>query len=299
MIPLINGMIGGLLILWHVAVFAAESAGTTYPFLDLQVTPRAQGLGGAVSAWQAEAGSVLSNPASLAGALVNEVQVMQTQPIFDSNYYLITAILDSGWGLAWSQQTMTDISLTSTSSAVATSDVTSEGSSTYMANAVTLAKGFNLGDHWASGISLSGFYEDFSNVSYGQGYGVSMTLGFLWDKKIALVFKDLLNLSKWNSGGWERASPEARLGAMMGLTDWWDVAVEARRRFSGSAPFTGHAGAELRLLDFVALRAGYDDGVLTAGTGLLLGPVKLDAAYEAASNSTYAERVRVGAGLVF
>ena len=287
---------------------ASETAGTTYPFLDLQVTPRTQSLGGTSAAWGGDASAVLGNPAGLAKVMVSEVSLMQTQPIFDSNYYLATAVLDGGWGLAWSQQTMTDISLSSSTSATVTSDVMPDGTSTYLADAVTIAKGFSINEDLSLGFSVAGFYQDFSNISYGKGYGGSLSVGSLWDIsessknsqfKVGFVLKDILNISRWNTGTWEMASPSARLGLFGELQPWWDLTLETRKNILSAAPLTLHVGSEVRILDLAAIRAGYDDGVLTAGAGLMVGPLKVDASYEAQSESTYGERVKVGAGLVF
>lgn len=281
---------------------ASETAGTTYPFLDLQLTPRAQSLGGAFTALGNDAGAVLQNPAGLAQVHFSSVELMQTQPVFDSDYYLLTAQFEGGWGLAWSQQTMSNIALTATTSATVTSDVLADGYSAYLANALTLAKAVEVNDALSLGAALSGFYQDFSGIDYGKGYGAALTLGLLWDAadfRVGGTLKDMLNLQRWNNGTWERAASELRLGVAKSLGTDWDASVETRCKLSATPVWSLHAGAELRLLDLAALRLGYDDGVLTTGVGLLLGFTKLDCSYESSSTNTYAERVRVSAGVIF
>jgi hypothetical protein len=259
-------------------------------------------MGGAFTAVADDVEAVFQNPAGLANIRLGELQLMQTQPVFDSNYYLVSAKFEGDWGLAWSQQTMTGIALTATTSATATSDVLAEGYSTYVANALTIAKAISLSETLSLGISAAGFYQDFSGISYGKGYGAALSLGLLWklapELNLGVLAKDLVNRQRWDSGTWEQAAPEWRLGLAGSLQPWWDICVESRWRQSAVPP-TFHAGSEWRVADVLALRMGYDDAVITSGLGVHVGLLKIDFSYEAASPELYAERVRVGMGLVF
>ena len=111
------------------------------------------------------------------------------------------------------------------------------------------------------------------------------------------MVKNLANASRWNSGVWEVSTAELRVGVWQPVFSWFDVAVEGR--WLAGASNSLHLGCEGRPMDFLALRAGYDAGVLTGGAGFLVGPLKVDASYEAASEFTYGERIRIAAGVVF
>ena len=313
---------------------ATGQAGQEIAFLQPGVGARPLAMGKAFVAIANDANSPYYNPAGLAFSKHNELTSMQTKLATDVDYYylsyitgtssplvstplndrsasensthhssLITHHLSANYGISWIMASVSGITLVDTTNATVTSDITNATMTDYYANAIMLAYGTGLTDSLAIGLSLTGFYQDFKEIAQGKGWGVTLTPGLLCRLSDSLNFgltvQDALNYQKWDTTTTEIVIPKLKSGLAWQPWQSFLLAFEFEQDLDIDHKTLWYAGTEYTLNENLSLRAGYNDGQLSAGAGFKLGGLYADYAYIGQDKYELGETYRVSLGVKF
>ena len=276
-------------------LYAAEQGGNEIDFLESGLGARPLAMGEAYTAVANDVNAIQYNPAGMMFARSFEFGSMQAQLAsgFDLYYIAMMAqqrkrpgqpIPDSAFGVSWVNGSLADIPLVTQNEGVSVNtDVKPYDYSTYQANALSIAYASWLMPNVAWGLTTTAFYKDFSNVSNGQGYGITLMPGLMWMVDYSMIWgvvlKDGLNYQRWNTGTEEVVHPELRIGLSWEPFENLIMTGEARQKLDARYSTTFHGGTELSILNFIRLRAGYSEDRFTAGCGLYVLNLSIHYAY--------------------
>ena len=308
-------IIGILLMFLTCPLFATGQAGQDIAFLDLGVGTRPQGMGSAFSAVANDANAPYWNPAGLAFVKHNDFTTMQTKLVTDVDYYYMSYVSPIGqvtnnsqsandaWGISWIQGTVSDIPLVSSTNVSTNADLNPNGATNYLTNGLILAYGRMLNERLAGGFSVTGFYEEFPNVTNGKGYGLTLTPGLIYlvnqELTVGLVLKDIMNYQKWDTATAESVIPVARLGFAYKPWNGLLATGELTQQLKDGHSAILHGGIEYNWYKVIAIRAGYDNNSLTAGVSFTMQEFTAEYAYVGQNNYELGTGHRVGLGVRF
>ena len=317
-----------LLIQLTISLLAATGqAGQEIAFLQPGVGARPLAMGKAFVAVANDANSPFYNPAGLALSKHNELTSMQAKLATDVNYYYVSYVSGTStplndqstrwlseaeatsnhffanYGVSWIMASVSGITLVDTSNVSANSDITNTHLTNYYGNAIILAYGTGLTDSLAIGISLTGFYQDFKEIAQGRGWGVTLTPGLLYRLSDTLNFgltvQDALNYQKWDTKTSEIVIPKLKSGLAWQAWSSILLAAEFEQDFDVDHKVLWYVGTEYALNENLSLRAGYNDGQLSAGAGFQIGGLNADYAYIGQDKYELGETYRVSLGVKF
>ena len=262
---------------------ALGQAGTDIAILNAGVGARALGMGSAFTAISDNADAPYWNPAGLALITSCEITTMQTKLSTDADHYYLSYV-NPLWGgtlgISWIQ--VGTGNLTQTSSEVDShNEVQNLNSFSYFSNAYLLSYGKKINDHISFGLTGKYLSSDMQ-VTGGQGYGYSLTPGFLlilapWDLTLGFKVDELFNEQKWGTGAVEKVPAKLRVGIAYGMQSRGKLALDLAQTIRSGYDTALSAGYEWTN-EALALRLGYNNGI-TAGAGFISGMVQLDYAY--------------------
>lgn len=277
------------LLLLYSAVASAAMPGQGGLQIDVTaagVGTRALSMGGAFSAVCDDVNALFYNPAGLVQLDQGELTSMQTRLMDSVDYYYLALgipLQQSGFAVGWIQCTVPNIPLVATTSVPLNSDITPQGRADYFANALIAAYGWQATDHLSCGVSVTGLYKDMSGISQAKGYGISSTLGLLYQPihglNIALVLRDAFNYQHWQTGTEEIVLPKLSLGFNLLPMKSWAISFDLDKQMSFRYYFVWHIGTEVVFFERILLRAGLDRGTFTAGFSVNINPVYFDYGY--------------------
>jgi len=307
--------LGLLGFLFFTSAQSAEIAKYAGEFISIGVGARALGMGGAYVALGADATSGYWNPAGLAGIDYPELAGMHSRNfggIVNYDYVGIAAPFrkESSLALSMVRLAVDDIPITALPRPGLPMDSTYKDE-----NGSTLAN-HPFVDHYVSDGEYA-FYLSYAkrhskkfsfgtNVKFvrkgvgdNSAWGIGFDIGALWnpiaDLHTGINFQDATTtLLAWNTGRKELISPTLKMGlgypvglgflrSSLLLAADTDMRFEGRK-FAAQTHFSAvsldyHYGAEIRVRNVIALRAGSDIGHLTAGAGLRLPRLEIDYAF--------------------
>jgi hypothetical protein len=272
-------------------VFAAEQAGRDFVLLNTGLGARVTGMGTAFTAVANDSHAALYNPAGLVLGPKVEVGTMQAKLASDMDVFYLTAKYkvasgNAAWGGYWVNGSISDIPLVERDDeeqAEADEDIEAEDIFSYQAHSVGVSYATWLSPNTAGGLTISGFYKNFSKVSGGQGLGASITPGMMmfldYDVVVGVVLRDIVNEQRWDTGTTETVLPELRTGVSWDPTGYVLLSTELRQKLDSRYHTTFHGGVEVSILKFLKVRAGVDEDRFTAGAGLYTQGFSLNYAY--------------------
>ncbi len=284
-------------------------AGKDLAFLNVGLGGRPVGMGNAYSAIANDSNAVYWNPAGMLFGRTFELGTMQAKLASDMDIYYLSSMIqskkekekpDSAWGVYWINGNLTGIpKVTANATTTVNTDVKPADYFAYQAHAVGIAYAGWLATNVSYGLNLTGFYQEFSKIERGKGYGASLTPGLVWMPSarwvVGTVVRDIVNYQKWQTGTVEDVIPEWRLGISTILSDNLMIAVEGRQKLNRKYAAAFHAGAEYSL-HFIRFRAGFDEDRLTAGCGIYAGPIDVQYAYSGNVTDGIGDSHRVSVG---
>ncbi|MGE4170765.1 MAG: hypothetical protein AB7F28_08635 [Candidatus Margulisiibacteriota bacterium] len=289
-----------------------EQGGKDFALLNVGLGGRATGMGNAYSALATDGNSAFWNPAGMLFARAFELSSMQTKLPSDLDVYYLTSVFqekkdknkpNSAWGIYWINGAVQDIPrVTANEDTGPNTDVKPASSFSYHAQVIGLSYAGWLDTNLAYGINVSGFYQEFSSIQNGKGYGGSITPSLLWMPSprlmVGTVLRDLINTQKWETGSVEDIIPEWRVGASLSILDPVLVTAEIRQKLRARYAPTFHIGSEYNF-GFLRIRGGFDESHYTAGCGVYAGPIDLQYAYVGNDSDGIGDnhRISIGFGL--
>jgi|GEM_PF-4072129 len=293
-------------------VFANPQGGTDFALTNIGLGARPSGLGGAYSALANDANAVFWNPAGALFGKQIQFNSMQVKLPSEANVYYLSSVFQSqddqnrpqsAWGFFWLNGQVNELDwVTENAGADANKDIKPSDQFQYTSHVVGISYSGWLSTNVAYGLLASGYYQGFTKVANGQGFGFSLTPGVYWmlTPRLAVgsVIRDVLSAQKWDTGAHETFIPEWRLGASYAPINEWIISLEARQKIRpGYAP-TAHAGTEYNFGLF-RLRAGWDEDRFTAGCGMYAGPVDVQYAYVGDIAEGLGDNHRISLGVSF
>lgn len=278
-------------VFWVCVVCAAEQAGRDFVLLNTGLGARVTGMGTAFTAVANDTHASLYNPAGLVLGPNFEIGTMQAKLASDMDVFYVTGKrkVSSGnaaWGGYWVNGSITDIPLIERDDeeqAEEDEDIEVEDVFSYQAHSVGVSYSRWLSSNIAGGITVAGFYKNFSKVSGGRGIGASITPGMMmfldYDVVVGVVLRDIVNQQTWDTGTRETVLPELRTGISWDPTGYVLLTSELRQKLDSRYHTTFHGGIEVSLLKFLKVRAGVDEDRFTAGAGLYTHGFSLNYAY--------------------
>jgi hypothetical protein len=195
------------------------------------------------------------------------------------------------------------IALVTTDNATPTTDIAPSGMTDYYANALVLAYGQSISERWALGLSTTLFLQDMQDISMGKGWGITFTPGVIYqwsdNVRFGMILRDIVNQQQWDTGTVETALPACRAGVA-----WWVwpnlvTAVDLEQDLRSVHRMTFYGGSEWRWNEALALRAGWNDGQITAGVGFALDGFYGDYAYIGNDQYQLGETYRISMGVKY
>ena len=220
-------------------------------------------------------------------------------------YYVALGIPASGnaFALSWLQASVTNVPLVSTTNPGVNTDVTPEGYADYYANALMAGYGWSVSDQLSLGISAAAFYKDMAGIAQGKGAGITTGLGLLYQANESLSYgvmlSNILNWQKWATNTTETVYPTLRLGAKWQPVSFFIIAADMEQQLAYRHYPLWHLGSEVNLFDRIKVRAGFDDGSLTAGLSASILTIYFDYGYLGKSNNQIGDAHRVTLGITF
>lgn len=286
---------------------AAEAAPGTGTDLDLMETGYASAplsLAEAVSAQPENPFAGFYNPAGLRRLRDARLHTLQGK-ISDSTHLFslnLAAPLLPGLnaGLSWLHLQISDIRLVSANEVDDNTDLEPDAIAVYQAHGVVGALSYDLTDTFSIGLSLTGFYKDFSNIDQDNGYGFTLTPGLQWTLFPGVYFgahiKNIVSYSRWQTGYTESFGQWLHTGLAADWGQWSLVAdLKSPLRFPDRVRLS--AGLEYRWFENIRFRAGAYDTHFNAGVGVLLDRFSLDYTYLGASGRRFSDAYRLSVGM--
>ncbi len=262
-----------------------EDGGYAGAFLRVPLQPRAAAMGGAYIGLSDDAAGQLFNPAGLTGVtkldFSSAYRVMKLDRKLGYVSFVIPTNLESAIGINWTYASSGSVERRSNSGYLQGGSLSSDDH----AFSVTFAKQFLpfLGTG-ARLVYLYKKFDDISGNSIGINLGIMISVDSLFeygsmeerpinDIKVGIVAQNLAAKYSWNqeSVGLDTDTDDA-VPVEMGLGISFHtlnrtllIAMDGRK--NDKQAFVFRAGAEYPVHDRVDLRAGFDDGILTAGLG--------------------------------
>ncbi len=317
-----NGVLiaAALLLFLANGAYAAKYSGE---FLELGVSARALGMGGAFTAVVDDAATSYYNPAALAnierksalfmhteafGSLINHDYIGGVLPLRNRNAGLGFALMRLGGG---------DIKLTELSDNPDFAGMNPYDDNIYVVSRIGKHADYtglvSYGVMWKENISVGVtgklIYRKLVDESaFGMGIDLGMKYRMLDNLRFAAVLKDAsATFLSYSSGATESIYPGLNLGCAyeMGKSDFdFLLASDARIKFEhrsetaqvslGGASADFFLGGEVTFKKRVSGRIGAYRGDLTAGAGLRLGRFTLDAAYLSHDDLDNSYRINLG-----
>ena len=270
-----------------------QQAGKDFAILNMGFGGRASGMGNAQCAAASDGSAAFWNPAAMLFNRHIEMMSMQAKLPSDADLYMLSGVLqngekgskaDSAWGFFWANGDMANIPKTTPNAAVSpTTDVKPSDYFSYNTHVLGVSYANWLQTNLSYGLNLTGFYQSFSTIDQGTGYGLSFTPGFLWmvapELAVGGVLRDAVNITRWATGTSETVLPELRLGTSYAPIPALLFAGEIRQKIDSRYQPTLHTGLEYRLWQFLRVRMGFDQDRISGGCGIYVGNIDIQYAY--------------------
>ena len=292
----------------HSHAVSLQQGGKDLALFSVGLGGRASGIGGAYSALSSESDAPYWNAAGMMFGRSFDVSSMQTKLPSDLNIYYLSATVknrvngpsEGAWGFYWINGSLPDIPrVTDNESASHNTDVKPSGTFAYTSQTLGISYANWLSTNVSYGINITGFYQAFSDIQNGRGLGASFTPSLLWMPTprimVGVVFRDLLNSQKWDTGSSDDIIPEGRIGVSVGILESLLITVETRQKFRNGYSATLHFGTEYNF-GLLRLRGGFDEDHTTAGCGLYTGPIDVQYAYISNTDMGIGDTHRVSVG---
>lgn len=285
----------------------AFAASSSFDLGMVGVGARAIGMGKAYVAVVDDTNAVFVNPAGLAVQDQWSATSMSTKLMDKVDYKLLGGAYKTDFGtfgVGYISANTPAGYYTTDKASLTGATAMSYGSSqlllSYARSLSDIVKGSALGN-LSVGVNLKVLRNDFDGYD-ASATGQGVDLGFLLKPKsnvaLGACFKNLAGNVKWKSGTDESLEGDTKLGGAVKLMD--DKLLLALDTEFSSGPVLLHGGAEYKISDFLALRAGLDQSAadanntatnFTAGIGLNLSGIYFDYAFRQdnllAENSTH------------
>ena len=272
------------IVLW--ALFAvctqsfANTSSSTGAFVNAVPSARVTGMGMAYTGLADDGSSIFLNPAglSLYGGGIN---VMSYQA-FESSFTGIDFSMRLGsmmLGIGHISTSMADIPLTSYNTTTGRYEQTESfeymGSNTAISGAVTLYNGYNT--LVSVGGSLLVLQESLHENS-AQGFTSVIGAAIKWDNTTVGISAKNLGASsmKWDTNSSSSYSLIEEFSAGLSTKVLDSILISADLKQKKGQDLSIHLGVESILANFVAIRAGYNNGMISYGTGIVLGELSIN-----------------------
>jgi len=259
--------------------------------LKTGVGARALAMGGAFTAVADNVDAQYWNPAGLSNIKLNEFTGMYVPLSDEANYYYVSYARPLWFGTG-------GISLIRVSPNTLPQDENAADELpgtrvfAYTSTGYALSYGFNMAPNVSFGLTAKYLTSKMFPIAGGDAYGYSITPGILimipvGGNRFTMGAKvdGLLNEQSWGTGSKEQVPSKLRIGLAYRLGNPGLFAVDVSRVMKAGYDAEVSLGYEWAK-DWLALRAGYVDSVLTTGLGLQLGIVQLDYAHVPLSSLT-------------
>ncbi len=285
-----------------------QQAGKSFSLLDTGLGARAVGLAGAYTALSQDSTAPYWNAAGAMWGRSVELSTMQARLPSDLTLSYISMTWrdrsptqDNGaWGIYWVNGSIGDIPNVATTDVTDTTDLQPNSFFRYTTHAMGLSYANWLDANLAYGVTATGFHQSFETIDNGQGYGASLTPSLRWMPSprlvVATTIQDLCNIQFWQTGATEFVIPEWRIGSAYAPIDLALLTVEVRQKLKFGYTPTIYVGGEYRI-GFIKIRGGWGDDAVAFGCGLYAGPVDLQYAYSANTETGIGDNHRVSLGV--
>lgn len=289
-------------------------------FLSLGAGARALGMGGASVANPTPASAGYYNPAGLAGLTGSEVEFMhasQFENLYTYDYLSYVQKLPNGLagGITALYTRVGDIPLTrlenpnaplnDTDNRVVVSKTTSDNELALMASVGKLAQ-----NGWKMGGTAKLLYKSVADESaYGLGFDIGVGRQIGRKLNVGAAARDITtSVLAWSTGRTEAILPSIIVGGAWGtdisalnarvtvvadLDGHFETRGDAEQVSAGPLSVEPRAGLEYEISNTVALRGGVSGSNWTAGAGIKLAMVRVNAAFQTHQDLGLTNRVSV------
>jgi hypothetical protein len=262
-------------------------------YLKLGLGARSTGMGGCGVALQGDSTALHHNPAGLASVTGGEIHTMRDRLGADRTYNVITGALPTSWGtfaLSLRSFSVDGIPLTELDTTNQKTvdfdgnpvyDLKTTGYFNDRQSTLSFSWGKEMYKGFSMGLSLKSYSHHMLEAS-GSGMGLDMGahVNVSPSLSLGLAVRDISAIMKWNteSGQQDKLPATVVLGGSWNITDYLTALLDFSREQDRRTAV--NFGLETRFADIVALRAGLENGNVTAGVGLKIADGSfIDAAY--------------------
>ncbi len=241
-----------------------DSNGSPGVFLRMGVGARALGMGSAFTALANDASAAYWNPAGLEHVRSAQFEFMNVDLPFDRRFnYISSAIPVRGMftlGVSWVGLRITGIEGRSGNSAQP------EYFFGNSQDALFFSVGSSLNQHISFGGSVKLIRNNLDNdLATGLGFDAGMMLRVTDWLSFGALAQDIGTDYRWKSGLTEGVPLTLRLGTAVEVYEGVTVSADVNR--TSGQPMTLHLGAEIRPVEMMPLRLGFNDSQITGGAG--------------------------------
>lgn len=271
-------------ILLYLFVFAgyALADSNAGAFLETGFGARAQGMGGAFTAFADDANSVMYNSAGLAGLHCIQFTTMFSKLYdeIDHNYFAMAIPLGTSdtLGLGYVSTGVDGIPQTGWDNLISRKIDTGK-TFDYGANAFVASYGRSIYDNFDLGFSLKYLTEELAtNNATGIGADIGALYHFNSETKVGLNVKNVIKpVMDWSTGNDEDSVPLSFV--LGGYTKVKDISLALDLEYRENRDLKYMLGSEYYYIDTFAFRAGLSNKMFTLGAGLKYSNIIFDYAY--------------------
>jgi len=288
-----------IIIIASCSLFAADGdRGLGGTFLNSGTYSRQLSLGNAYCGLPNDISSMYYNPAGLTKLYKSEIALTHITLFEDTVYdyigFAYPTVYNYSYGIGLMQLNVPDIQLRDSNNKPL--DTT-----TYKNSAVFISAGAPLGKIFSYGMTVKILSKEFEKVAVSA---TKLDVGMLFSPNpkfgIGLNFQNLLDSRFAREGGYDTIPMNIKFGIglipVSNKTFEMTILCDTDKTENISRTII-HAGIEFKFFNTVALRAGSDDGNITAGAGFRIKDFKLDCAM--LTHQSLGNSMRVSMGLFF
>lgn len=256
----------GLLLFLVELLKAQESEGSAGTFLQMGVGARPLAMGGAFVGLADDASATYWNPAGLASLNHIQLEFMNVNLPLDRTYNFFSGVFPlkniATFGVSWIGMRVAGIEGRTSNSA--------EPEFTFgnNQNAVFLSIGKTISPFLSIGGSIKFIKNDLQNISAtGLGFDASALIKATDRLRLGLLVQDIGTDYRWDNNVTEGVPMHFRAGVAYEVYDGVTIAVDADKGSHSDPDF--HIGGEIRPVENLPIRLGYNGSQVTGGAGFL------------------------------
>lgn len=279
--------------------FASNNAGA---FLEYEINAKNSALGNSGVTLLGQSEAIFLNPAKLP-LIKNQDFKSMFSNAFEAKYQAISGMINLwglNWGIGYLNAGVDDITDSHWDSSIKRY-ILSGKNFNYKDQAIYLGTGLKISDQINIGLSVKGIQTDAAKY---RATGLGADLGFLAtlnkDISLGLVVENIVQPEmRWNtpSNNIDTIPRIIKMGLTLQILKKTSLVYESKTKQNRKT--THHLGLEYKLLPILALRAGYDNGKITLGTGLKLYLLELNFAWRETELDVLEPTYKFGLGLIF